>query len=162
MDAHAGRQTGMGQAEGRTVKAIYADAYQRHGLRSIETGSSFAAGSDDVGARTMQVRNWLAPKADQGPKLRFMKDTTVLTQANFNTYKKRVVKKETDDIPIVRGADLMVVLEYAVADNPTWIEPKRSENVWSPAYRAFRRWQSKENQNNGRDHVNFGSPLQVA
>lgn len=161
MDSHAGRQTPYGQA-GRTIKQQYADAFNRYGLRSIDTGSSFLDGSDDVSGRAMILRDWMAKRPDGSTKLRVLRDRCPTLEEQIRRFKKRVVKDETQDKPIAKDCDCVVVLEYLAAMNPAWHPRDYGAAPLSPAYRAVQYFRALSRQKMGPEHIDFGSPLTPA
>lgn len=144
IDGHAGRQTPMGF--GRTVRQQYSEAFEKVGLVSRLSGSGFIAGSDNIESRTMLVREWLAIRADGTPKLRIIDEGTKILQKQMKLYKKRIFQQEVKDVPIPKDADLPISLEYLAAFGPYYRIPENTEQLGSPAFRAWKRFRQTQDR----------------
>jgi hypothetical protein len=114
MDRRMGQQTRVG-GDGRDVFTSYADDFRKAQLTSRITHSSFIPGCDKPPARYNAVRRLL--EGDAWPHLYLILDTTLNTQKEFRSYRKKQ-KKEGDLITILdepansRKHDAMAALEY--------------------------------------------------
>jgi hypothetical protein len=139
IDAHAGRQTGMGHSVGETVKSLYVEAFTQHGISSRNTGHSFTDGSDNVAARNMIVRQWLGPGVnDAKPKLRLIANTTPYTQREFGLYKKHVAREDVQEKVVDKDNHAMDALAYLAAFNPQYVKPEEGADTYNPVLRAWR------------------------
>lgn len=155
MDAHAGQQTPMGFT--KTIRQNYAEKFATYGLRSQITGSGFIPGSDNIAARTAQVRDWLVIRPKDGPKLRVVVEACPNLVREFGLYKKRVTQHEITDEPVRRNNDAMNCLEYLAAYNPTY-QAVHSPTVHSPAYRLSRQWRDDKEAKYGKSiHLGAGA-----
>lgn len=138
IDRRGGRRTVEGL--GDDVRKIHADAFEKAGLESDVTGSSFAFGLDDISARNMLVREWLNFRDGKGPKLRFLADMTPYTQREFGLYKKQVTRDEIRDKVVPRDDHAMDALGYLVAADPVYVPPmagRAAKSVGLLAFEAF-------------------------
>lgn len=144
IDHRFGRQSAAGV--GKSYREIYAEAFERHNLKSKTTGSSFMWGSDNIASRNMLVRQAMAINAAGKPRLRFMADTTPHTQRQFLLYKKRVVKDEVREEVVDRHHDLMDALGYIVASNPEYVRPGKADRILSPGERAWNSFKKRRDE----------------
>lgn len=155
IDYRAGRQTTMGSEQ--TVEQQYANAFAKCGVTSIQTGSSFLPGSDDVQARAMEVREWLRPGQEGGPRCLFVLEKTIETQREFKLYKKRVVnRKDVREEPVDKDNHLMNDLEYMISRNPKYVfRPGAVDDHASPAWHQYQQHLKRMKKDAGK-YVNLG------
>ena len=141
IDEHASRITGIGLGAGENVYRIYSQAFEAHNLRSIETGSGFAFGPDNVVGGCAAVRESMHVRGDGTPKLLTVLDTTPFWQYERRNYKKTIVRSESgepQEKPCGRQADhTMDCMRYLVLSDPQWRQPEMSKVDPGPAYREF-------------------------
>jgi len=141
IDDHAGRQTSMGRGE--TIRQLYSSEFDRRGLRSRVTGSSFINGSDNVSAGLEAIRRGLHINADGRSRFRFVTDgdkrnlvPNLTKQITF--YKKMLASGVVQDKPAPHQVDDGVhCLRYLAAFNPYYRRPEIGVKQHSPAYRSF-------------------------
>ena len=146
IDQRAARQTGWGRGAGETTHHIYSEAFARHGLRSVETGSNFSFGADNVEAGCTRVRESMNIRGDGTPELLVVLDTTPNFQMEISDYKKSggIKRQEVAEKPAPRQKDhLMDCLRYYLSTEPEYIEPDRSLASPSPAWKEFQTWKKK-------------------
>jgi len=118
IDFRAGRKTPEGF--GKTIKQQYTEAFTRHHLVSRLTQSSFLDGSDNITARNMQARAWMAPRDGGTTKLIVVDAKTYNFQRETRLYKKRIRKDEVIDDVVQKHDHLMSCLGYLAAYDPKW------------------------------------------
>lgn len=146
IDQRAARQTGWGRGAGETTHHIYSDAFARHGLRSVETGSAFSFGADNVEAGCTRVRESLNIRGNGTTELLVVLDTTPNFQMEISDYKKSggIKRQEVAEKPAPRQKDhLMDCLRYYLSTEPEYIEPDRAVSSPSPAWKEFQAWKKK-------------------
>ena len=157
IDNRAGRQTPMGF--NKTVRQQYSDAFARERLQSIQTGATFLPGSDNVQAGIGLVREWLHESPGKRPRLRVYKQRTPWMCREFILYRKKMVRDEVKDEPVSKNDHLMGCLRYLASYNPVYRKPRRTEEQWSPAFRAFKDWQKAGEKENETDYMTLGPGL---
>ena len=90
IDPRSGRRTPEGFSI--TVKKNYSDKFQAERITSTDTGVEFIPGSDNIGARNMLVRDWLAVRENGSSKLLIVGEATSAMQREFCLYKKKVTR----------------------------------------------------------------------
>ncbi len=98
IDDHGSRVTQLGS--GLTVRQQYSDELRARRIASRITGHGFLKGSDDVPARSAEVRRWLARRPDGTTRFRFFRDTMPNLVSEFRNYRKRIGVDETQDKPV--------------------------------------------------------------
>ena len=147
IDQRAARQTGWGRGAGETTHHIYSEAFARHGLRSIETGSAFSFGADNVEAGCARVRESLNIRGDGTTELLVVLDTTHNFCMEISDYKKSggIRRQEVAEKPAPRQKDhLMDCLRYYISTEPEYIEPDKALAMPSPAWKEFQVWKKKK------------------
>ena len=140
IDQRAARQTGWGRGAGETTHHIYSEAFQRHGLRSVETGSAFSFGADNVEAGCTRVRESLNIRSDGTTELLVVLDTTPNFYMEISDYKKSggIRRQEVAEKPAPRQKDhLMDCLRYYISTEPEYIEPDKTSVAPSIAWKEF-------------------------
>jgi hypothetical protein len=103
IDYRFGRQHHPGNAlpggDPRSNREIYAAAFQKYGLQSQVTGSSFNWSSDDVTAGLTAFRSWLIPQSNGRPKVRIVKHKLIEFIKEIQLYRKQVTKDVSEDKP---------------------------------------------------------------
>ena len=136
----AARQTGWGRGAGETTHHIYSDAFQRHGLRSVETGSAFSFGADNVEAGCTRVRESMNIRQDGTTELMVVLDTTPNFYKEISDYKKSggIKRQEVAEKPAPRQRDhLMDCLRYYISTEPEYIRPEKEHVAPSRAWKEF-------------------------
>jgi len=123
IDWRAGRQTESGSGK-RTVD-FWVDAFRAKGIRSQLTEHGFLAGSDDIGARNMVVRNWLMTREDGTTQLRLLSAAVPHTCQEFGLYKKRVTRDDVSEEVKRKDNHEMDALGYLAA----YLEPLFESNM---------------------------------
>ena len=140
IDQRAARQTGWGRGAGETTHHIYSDAFQRHGLRSVETGSAFSFGADNVEAGCTRVRESMNIRQDGTTELMVVLDTTPNFYKEISDYKKSggIKRQEVAEKPAPRQRDhLMDCLRYYISTEPENIRPEKEHVAPSRAWKEF-------------------------
>ena len=119
MDKMKGQQHSA--QEGRTTFTVWSNAFQQEGIQSKETGFGFIPGLASPGACATFVRQHMATVIDDLPMLLFVADSTLATQKEFKTFRKRVTKVGgldtiLDEPANRRKHDCMAALQYGVAE----------------------------------------------
>ena len=146
IDQRAARQTGWGRGAGETTHHIYSQSFARHGLRSIETGSAFAFGADNVEAGCARVRESMNIRGNGTPELLVVLDTTHNFYQEILDYKKSggIRRQEVAEKPAPRQKDhLMDCLRYYISTEPEYIRPDPAVTEPSPAWREFQKIKSQ-------------------
>lgn len=149
IDQRAARQTGWGRGAGETTHHIYSDAFSRHGLRSVETGSAFSFGADNVEAGCTRVRESLNIRGDGTTELMVVLDTTPNFYQEILDYKKSggVRRQEVAEKPAARQKDhLMDCLRYYISTEPEYIEPDKKAAEPSLAWKEFQEFKKKRDK----------------
>ena len=146
IDQRAARQTGWGRGAGETTHHIYSEAFARHGLRSVESGSNFTFGADNVEAGCTRVRESLNIRPDGTTELLVIMDTTPNFYKEISEYKKTggVRQQEVAEKPAPRQKDhLMDCLRYYISTEPEYQPPEPAVAMPSPAWKEFQEFKKK-------------------
>lgn len=146
IDQRAARQTGWGRGAGETTHLIYSDAFARHGLRSVESGSNFTFGADNVEAGCTRVRESLNIRPDGTTELLVIMDTTPNFYKEITEYKKTggLRQQEVAEKPAPRQKDhLMDCLRYYISTEPEYIRPEAAAAAPSRAWKEFQEFKKK-------------------
>jgi len=122
IDAHAARQTPMGF--GIRVYDCYEQAFAAVGLTSLQTGSGFVLGSDNITGGNMIVRRWLQEVGGR-PMFRVVTDRTEPMQKEFRLYKKRMTKDDVKEEVEDRHNHAMDMNRYLAA----FLAPRFEDNT---------------------------------
>jgi hypothetical protein len=119
MDKMKGQQHSA--QEGRTTFQVWSNAFQEEGIQSRETGFGFIRGLADPGSCATYVRQLMAATIDDLPMLLFVADSTIETQREFKTFRKRVLLQGGQSVIVDQPAnprkhDCMAALQYGVAE----------------------------------------------
>jgi len=156
IDQRAARQTGWGRGAGETTHHIYSEAFARHGLRSVETGSAFSFGADNVEAGCTRVRESMNVRGDGTTELMVVMDTTPNFFMEISDYKKSggIRRQEVAEKPAPRQKDhLMDCLRYYISTEPEYIEPDRALSMPSPAWKEFQKFKKDRDGSDKDDAV---------
>ena len=140
IDQRAARQTGWGRGAGETTHHIYSDAFARYMLRSIDTGSAFSFGADNVEAGCTRVRESLNIRNDGTTELLVVLDKTPSFYKEITDYKKigGIRRQEVAEKPAPRQKDhLMDCLRYYISTEPEYVEPDKMAAEPSLAWKEF-------------------------
>lgn len=154
IDDHYSRMTQPGS--GKTVKHSYTEALSARGVRSVQTGSGFLGGSDDVRGRCEQVRIWMNIRGDGTTKLRVKRGQLPNFEAEAKTYRKKMRDNVVLDEPIQKHNHLMDCVGYLAAYDPKYVAPKRASVRKSPALQLFESWREKRARRESRPFVHLG------
>lgn len=154
IDAHGAKPRNAGT--GISTEHYYREALAQRKVESIETGSGFYYGSDDIKGRVSCVRLWMNIM-DRHPWLRVAKGRVPNFEYEIGRYFfKRVEKRVTDDPDYRKDAHLMADLEYMVADNPQWVAAPPAKKPESPVVAAFRKMMEKKRKGQRSNRVSLG------
>jgi len=166
MDQQIGRQTRVG--EDKTIFSKYAESFATRGLRARLCPNGFIPGCNVPANRYRAVRTMLEPGKSGFPSLLFVENKTVITQREFNTYRKKqlfVGGEETimDEPANPRKHDAMAALEYLVAFVETafatgtaFVDPSVYRGHGSPAYKRAMQILKKYNEKSHGEYVHLG------
>lgn len=129
IDNHAARRTPEGF--GKTIRSVYVDAFEKRGIRCQVTGSNFLNGTDNVEVRCQQVRSALKPREqplENGnvmfvPKIRVWAPKCQRWIWEIERYKRKIVKDESQDVPIAVNCEMMQCMEYYVGSETEYVPP---------------------------------------
>lgn len=140
IDQRAARQTGWGRGAGETTHHIYSEAFAKYGLRSIDTGSAFTLGADNVEAGCAKVREAMTVQSDGTTRLLNLLDTTPNFYKEISDYKKSggLRHKEVAEKPAANQRDhLMDCLRYYINCEPEYIAPDKEKSEPSLAWKEY-------------------------
>lgn len=144
IDGRIARESIVGMG-GVTYFKLFADAFQRANLRSVQNEYGFTLSSDDVSGGILAVRTWLTIRPNGTAKFRSCIPTTPNFQQEIQMYRKTVTKEETQEKPAGGQRDhLMDDLRYASMNGCEYVPPADISTVaHSPVYEAFQnQWKS--------------------
>lgn len=155
IDGHGSKPRNAGT--GMSNVHYYRTEFERKGYRSVETDSSFKWGSDNIMGRVAAVRMALTIQ-NGAPALRVATGCVPMFEYEIGRYLRKrnngFVQDEPDDR---KDADLMVCLQYLVADDPQWAEPPPLEAQPGRAFQEFQKWKARQQERDGSDDfVNLG------
>ena len=155
MDDHMGRQT---QTAGKTVRQQWTEAFEKAGLRSRLTYSSFVPGSDNIFARNLVVRRSLNPRSDGTTRFRLIRDKTRYMQREFARYRRTVTKDEATEKTRASHNHLMDANAYIMAAEPVYYIPPPEEREKSIAFRTIEqlRGRNKKGRNDNTIYMGAG------
>ncbi|HUU84206.1 MAG TPA: hypothetical protein VM243_11950 [Phycisphaerae bacterium] len=121
IDIHAGRQT---QVHGRTIEDQYMLELHARGVRSVETGSGFLPGVDDVGGGITRVHEFLRVRTGDGTsRFRVFRDRLPNLEWEFGRYRYKRIQGVLTDKPADRFNHLMDDLRYCAMAELEWTPP---------------------------------------
>jgi len=122
IDAHGGRIREI--ASGVLPRIQYTRELEARGVRSVETGSGFYPGSDDIAGREMKLRDLLHVRAGGTTKMLVVMETCPNLVREFYRFKKKVVNGFITDEGMRRGnCHAIETCEYAAAHGMNYIQP---------------------------------------
>lgn len=162
IDWHGSRITEMGS--GQTVVAQFVAEFRRLQIRSMATGHEFEQGSDDVDARILAFRKWLALTEDYFPLFRNIRQQTLNFQKEIGRYKRKIgMQGEILEKPDDRfWSHLMVTAQYFAAamtqeGREIWIRPRSMKNLYlTETQKYLQRKRDEERRRRGGSFVNLG------
>ena len=160
IDQRAARQTGWGRGAGETTHHIYSEAFAQYGLRSVETGSAFTLGADNVEAGCAKVRESMVVRGDGTTQLLNILDTTPNFYKEITEYKKSggLRQKEVAEKPAPNQRDhLMDCLRYYINCEPEYVVPDKEKAEPSVVWKEFQEW--KKPKPSGPDDI--GNPMKI-
>jgi len=155
-DGQALRQTPMGF--GKTIGAIYGEAFAAHNLMCKQTGSMFVYGSNDFKHRSMMVMDALRVRGSGvRPQLRI---DHVRCPHLMDQMRRNIRKTDPDGNPLEEPAghqkdDLRVALEYWVSRTPRYFAPPVQSVGRTPGiarYEAHKEWSKMYGPQESNDH----------
>lgn len=141
---------------GKTVGQQYTEQLQKHGVKSVETGSSFRMANNDISAGLLAVHGLLAMRADGAPKLRIVEGRTPNLISEFKRYHNKRVRNQVQDVPTKKNDHTMDALRYLAMANLRWVKPTAGKGPLNPVVRAFRLKQEKSRRREGMQLMHFG------
>ena len=124
IDAHGGRIREIGS--GVLPRIQYSRELESRGVRSIETGSNFRAGSDDIKGREMRLRDWLHVRDSGTPKMMVSVVKCPNLIREFFRFKKKIMNGFVTDEGNRRGnCHAIETCEYAAAHGLPYVKPQR-------------------------------------
>jgi hypothetical protein len=155
MDQMIGRQTNA--ARDNTVFEAYMDAFESCGIRSRQTHSGFIPGCAEPSTRYRCIREMLTPQDNGLPMLMLLEGTTVTTQREFQTYRRKRLATAgvvtiLDQPANPRVHDAMASMEYGATyllplmktrqayQVPTGLAETGEQNVYQRIMAIYSRW----------------------
>jgi hypothetical protein len=135
-DSKAGDQTPMGFAS--TVFANYSDAFEKAGLRCLESGSLFMPGSTTWVTRSMALRKLMRRRMCGRPRLRIIGHLCPELVNQLGRLMKGVTKEDVlDKLAPGQVHDQTDCMEYYAAFNPGYVYPPAPEPAMDPVLRSY-------------------------
>jgi hypothetical protein len=137
MDRRMGRQSIAGLA--KTFRQIYAEAFDRQGIKCVNTGSNFEYGSDDVETGLLAVRELLGIENRTGqPRLKVIEQHVPDWVREIKTYRKHVGRSEADERPATGQRDhLMDTTRYMAMAQFKYIPPPPPSQAPNSVFASF-------------------------
>lgn len=156
MDDHMGRQT---QTAGKTVRQQWTEAFEKAGLRSRLTYSSFMPGSDNIFARNLVVRRSMDPRSDGTTRFRLFREKakTGYMQREFARYRRTVTKDETTEKTRASHNHLMDANAYIMASEPIYYIPPLEEREKSAAFRTIEQLRGRNKKDRDANTIYMGA-----
>jgi hypothetical protein len=159
IDDHGSRVTQAGA--GVTILSQYSRALEVRGIKSKNTNSGFVPGTDDVLGRAGMVREYLATRDENGPRLRIVLENCEGLVREFGLFKKRVLYgKHAGDKPIAINNHACNALEYLIAFRPYYAKPDPPVNKNSAFWRFQNLFNSKRDPGKSQFKLGPVSPQQ--
>jgi len=143
IDAHGGRLREIGS--GVLPSTQYSNELAQRGVASIETGSRFRAGSDDVSGREMRLRDWLRVRGDGTTKMLVVVQRCPNLCREFTRFKKKVVNGYVQDEGNRRShCHAIETCEYAAANGLKYVKPKPNSRKSGPVQQILAQRKMRE------------------
>lgn len=144
MDRHGGSISSM--VGGSSAKVLFAEAFDRAGIESEETGSGFVFGSDQFPKRKRMVEDWFDTQPSGFPQLRIVTKRCPhlvwqLAHNTLVTLDREGVLPQDKPNPRERN-DLRDALEYIASLKPTFVHVPQTTPLPSWVNRAME-WEDK-------------------
>jgi len=137
IDAHGGRIREIGS--GVLPRRQYSLQLEKHGVRSVETGSNFRSGSDDISGREMKLRDWMSIRQDGSTKLLITLQRCPNLVKEFFRFKKKIINGFVTDDGNRRGnCHAIETCEYAAAYGLPYVKPVNDIKKLSIAAKIIR------------------------
>ncbi len=151
IDMHGGTLRDLGS--GRLPHEMYSDELKKRKYSFFIGGTSFIPGSDDIAARTAQVRQMLHIRGDGSTKLKILQGACPNLVREMKRYRKKTTTVNgqvyVTDEPQTRGeVHAVQTLEYLCAYEPKYHIPPRSvgPDPWWVGWLADRRRRQRESE----------------
>ena len=151
IDMHGGTLRDLGS--GRLPHEMYSDELKKRKYSFFIGGTSFIPGSDDIAARTAQVRQMLHIRGDGSTKLKILQGACPNLVREMKRYRKKTTTVNgqvyVTDEPQTRGeVHAVQTLEYLCAYEPKYHTPPRSvgPDPWWVGWLADRRRRQRESE----------------
>ena len=155
IDAHGGRIREIGS--GVLPRRQYTLQLEKHGVRSVETGSNFRSGSDDIAGREMKLRDWLSVRQDGTTKMMVTLQRCPNLIREFFRFKKKIVNGFVTDDGNRRGnCHAIETCEYAAAHGLHYVKPENGIKKLSVAGRIIKDRNARSQQRSINKRVESG------
>ena len=143
IDAHGGRLREIGS--GVLPRTQYTNELAQRGVVSIETGSRFRSGSDDVPGREMRLRDWLRIRGDGTTRMMVVVQRCPNLCREFIRFKKKVVNGYVQDEGNRRGqCHAVETCEYAAAHGLKYVKAKPNVRKSGPVQQIIAQRKMRE------------------
>lgn len=144
---------------GRNVFQQYGDALNARRVRSVQTGSSFLPGGNNIQAGILKVQSWLfVNPTTNRPRFQYNRARCPNVRMEMLKYRKKKVGGQWVDTPVDKDNHLIDTIRYFAMLDPKWETPPKPK-AYNRVYEMFRQLQEKEaarEQSNG-IHLGPGS-----
>ena len=155
IDAHGGRIREIGS--GVLPRRQYSLQLEKHGVRSIETGSNFRSGSDDIAGREMKLRDWLSVGQNGSTKMMVTLQRCPNLIREFFRFKKKIINGFVTDDGNRRGnCHAIETCEYAAAHGLPYVKPENGIKKLSIAGRIIKDRNARSEQRSINKRVESG------
>ena len=160
IDAHGGRIREIGS--GLLPRQQYSKELELNKVKSIQTGSNFLSGSDDVPGREMKLRSWINIRSDGSTKLLVVTQRCPNLCKEFNRFKKKTVNGYITDEGNRRGnCHAIETLEYAAAHGLKYVKPKRKIKTISKVQHIIDGRKKRRSHRRAQSHSHNGGTINL-
>ena len=143
IDAHGGRLREIGS--GVLPRTQYTNELAQRGVVSVETGSRFRSGSDDVPGREMRLRDWLRIRGDGTTRMMVVVQRCPNLCKEFARFKKKVVNGYVQDEGNRRThCHAVETCEYAAAHGLKYVKAKTNVRKSGPVQQIIAQRKMRE------------------